>query len=245
MARSIIPEAPFPSYETDDSDRCLLRLIPLTPHRTTGVVYSVVDSGSQMKRVFETLFYGFFVSLLFSSATGQKPQAAPPRQAPSVPVFTAADLAAKVPAARPDDVKSIDAIVQAAYESISGPAGPRDWNRFRSLFLPQARFTEAGENPTPFLVSWTVEEFIRDASQVFAEEPFYENGIVNQPDTYGHMSQVLSSYESRRSKGAKPFQRGLNSFQIFNDGTRWWIVSIFWDSERPNNPLPAKLAAKP
>lgn len=54
--------------------------------------------------------------------------------------------------------------------------------------------------------------------------------------------QVLRSYESRHSPGEKPFQRGINSFQVVNEGTRWWIVSIFWDSERPDNPLPAKFA---
>jgi len=56
------------------------------------------------------------------------------------------------------------------------------------------------------------------------------------------MTQVLSSYESHRSPGDKPFDRGVNSFQLLNDGSRWWIVSIFWDSERPDNPIPAKLA---
>ena len=42
-------------------------------------------------------------------------------------------------AARPDDVKSVDAIIAAVYDAISGPAGERDWDRLRSLFLPEAR----------------------------------------------------------------------------------------------------------
>ncbi len=66
---------------------------------------------------------------------------------PQVPIFTAADLAAKVPAAKLEDVKSMDAILHAIYDVISGPAGDRDWNRFRSLFLPQARFTQVGKVP--------------------------------------------------------------------------------------------------
>jgi len=136
--------------------------------------------------------------------------------------------------------------MQAAYESISGPAGARDWNRFRSLFLPQARFTQVGEAPdgSKFVISWGVEEFIRDAGEVFAKDPFYENAIVNLPESYGGMTQVLSSYESKRAPGGVAFERGVNSFQVLNDGKRWWVVSIFWDSERPNNPLPAKLAKK-
>ena len=182
-----------------------------------------------------------------SLAAAQKAETAPPSQMPpSLPIISAAELESKVPTPKPDDVKSIDAIMHAAYDSISGPAGARDWNRFRSLFLPQARFTQVGKGPdgSTFIISWSEEEFIRDATQVFAKDPFYENAIVNKPDSYGGMTQVLSSYESKRTPDGKPFERGVNSFQLLNDGKRWWVVSIFWDSERPDNPLPAKLAKK-
>ncbi len=161
-------------------------------------------------------------------------------------MFSAADLAAKVPAPKPEDVKSLDAIMHAAYDSISGPAGGRDWNRFRSLFLPQARFTAVGKGPdgAGFVISWNVDEFVRDAGAVFAKDPFYEIAIVNRPEGFGNMTQVLSSYESKRTPGGAPFERGMNSFQVLNDGKRWWIVSIFWDTERPDNPLPAEMASK-
>jgi hypothetical protein len=184
---------------------------------------------------------------LSAFATAQKTESAQsPQMPPALPIFSAADLAAKVPAPKPEDVKSADAIMHAAYDVISGPAGPRDWNRFRSLFLPQARFTQVGkgQDGSAFVISWNVDEFIRDAGAVFAKDPFYENAIVNQPQSYGNMTQVLSSYESHRSPGDKPFDRGVNSFQVLNDGKRWWVVSIFWDSERPDNPLPANLAKK-
>jgi len=165
---------------------------------------------------------------------------------PQAPVFTAADLAAKVPPPKPDDVQSMNAILRAIYDVISGPAGERDWNRFRSLFLPQARFTQAGKNPDGKTVvfAWSVEEFVRDAATVFAKEAFYEKAIVNQPETYGNIAQVFSSYESRHDPAEKPFQRGINSIQLLNDGKRWWVLSILWDSERPDNPLPVKFAGK-
>jgi hypothetical protein len=194
------------------------------------------------------LTLGVLCAVLMSGvAVAQKSDAAaPPPMPPSLPIFSASDLAAKVPVPKPADVQSLDAIMHAAYDSISGPAGPRDWNRFRSLFLPQARFTQVGKGPdgATFVISWSVDEFVRDAGAVFAKDPFYENAIVNRPDRYGNMTQVLSSYESHRSLGDKPFERGVNSFQLLNDGKRWWIVSIFWDSERPDNPLPANLVKK-
>jgi hypothetical protein len=186
-------------------------------------------------------------TLLGAAAGAQKPEAAPPSQTPpQVPILSAAELAAKVPAPRPDDVKSVDAIMHAIYDVISGPAGERDWSRFRSLFLPQARFAQTEKHPegATAIISWSVDEFVRDAGEVFAKEAFYETAIVNQPDTFGNVTQVFSSYESRHSPGEKPFQRGVNSIQLLNDGKRWWVVSILWDSERPDNPLPAKLATK-
>ena len=67
---------------------------------------------------------------------------------------------------------------------------------------------------------------------------------MNKADSYGGMTQVFSSYESHRAPGDKPFERGVNSFQLLNDGKRRWVVSIFWDSERSDNPLPIKMAKK-
>ncbi|MGA7168713.1 MAG: hypothetical protein WBX08_06160 [Candidatus Sulfotelmatobacter sp.] len=161
---------------------------------------------------------------------------------PQVPMFTAAELAAKIPAARPEDVKSMDTILSAIYDVISGPIGGRDWNRFRSLFLPQARFTEVSTRPdgSKVVLTWSVDEFIRDAGEVFSKEPFYEKAIVNRPESFGNITQVFSSYESRHSPTDKPFERGINSIQLLNDGNRWWVLSILWDTERAGNPLPAK-----
>jgi hypothetical protein len=52
---------------------------------------------------------------------------------------------------------------------------------------------------------------------------------------------VFSAYDSKRTlQDAQPFARGINSIQVFNDGRRWWIVSVYWDSERAGNPIPAK-----
>lgn len=176
----------------------------------------------------------------------QKAETTPAPMPPQTPITNAAELAAKVPAPRPEDVKTMDGIMHAIYDVISGPAGERDWKRFRSLFLPQARFTEVGKTPegTTYVISWGMDEFVRDAKEIFAKQGFYESGIVNDPQSYGNMTQVFSSYESRNSPAEKPFQRGINSVQLLNDGTRWWVVSIFWDSERADNPLPAKFAKK-
>jgi hypothetical protein len=189
----------------------------------------------------------FYVVFAMSAALAQKaegPQNA--QMPPDVPMFSATDLAAKVPAPKPEDVKSRDAILRAIYDVISGPAGGRDWNRFRSLFLPQARFTEVSTGPDggKVIMTWNVDEFVRDAGQVFAKDPFYEKAIVNRAESFGDVSQVFSSYESRRNPADKPFERGINSIQLLNDGKRWWVLSILWDTERKANPLPTRFSQK-
>jgi hypothetical protein len=143
-------------------------------------------------------------------------------------------------------VKSIDGMLAALYSVISGPAGERDWNRFRSLFLPQARLTAATKRPdgTSRIRPMSVEDYAKGAGDYFAQHGFFESAIVNRIQTFGNVSQVFSSYESRHAAGEAPFARGINSIQMLYDGSRWWIVSILWDEERGDNPLPKEFAVK-
>ena len=167
-------------------------------------------------------------------------KSAPPQQAPIAPPQ---NLSARVPPAKPADVQSIDGILLAIYDVISGPAGDRDWNRFRSLFVPEARLTSTAKNPGASDVRLlTVDDFIQRAGHYFSTHAFYESAVVNRVQKFGDIAQVFSSYESRNAPSEKPFVRGINSIQLFNDGSRWWVLSILWDEESPNNPLPADMA---
>jgi hypothetical protein len=149
----------------------------------------------------------------------------------------------KVPEAAAADVAGSDAILKAVYDVISGPAGKqRDWERLRSLCVPEVRFVVAakagGAEPVH---SYSFDAFAH-ASQKFLEtEGFYERGIANRTERFDRMAQVFSTYESRHSANdPKPFERGINSFQLVNDGKRWWIVNIFWEQEGRENPIPKK-----
>lgn len=181
--------------------------------------------------------------LLSFSVFPQSSEKAPATQPQAAPQTTPT---ANTPAARPEDVKSIDSILAALYGVISGPAGERDWNRFRSLFLPQARLTAAVKNAdgTARIRPMGVEDYAKGAGSYFLQHPFFESPIVNRVETFGNITQIFSSYESRHAAGEAPFARGINSIQLLNDGTRWWIVSILWDEERADNPLPKEFAAK-
>lgn len=150
--------------------------------------------------------------------------------------------AAASPQANPSDVDSVEHIVAAAYDSISGPAGPRNWDRLRSLFYPDARLIpsrrdnagKVGASPL------SVEQYIERGKQYFDKEGFYEASVANRIEIWDHIADVWSTYESRHARGEKPFARGINSFQLLYDGTRWWVVTIYWEGEDPGHPLPRK-----
>lgn len=153
----------------------------------------------------------------------------------------AQDLSSRVPVPRPDDVNSLHSILKSIYDVISGPAGDRDWNRFRSLFVPEARLTSATRIDGGPVRLFDVDGYARGAGGYFKTHAFYESAIANRIQKFGNIAQVFSSYASRTAPNERPFARGVNSIQLFNDGTRWWVLSILWDEETPTNPLPPEL----
>jgi hypothetical protein len=148
------------------------------------------------------------------------------------------------PAANPADVGSIDSIIAAVYDVISGPAGKkRDWDRMRSLFIQGARLIPTGQRPNDGYASrvLTVEDFISRSAPFMEHEGFFEKESARKTETFANIAHVFSTYESRHTaQDPKPFQRGINSFQLMNDGSRWWIVTIFWQGEDEKNPIPEK-----
>jgi len=155
--------------------------------------------------------------------------------------------------ANPSDVSSIDAIVTAAYDSISGPAGEkRNWDRERSLYYPGARLIPTAKPVTSD--EWQVtsenkiapqildiEGFIARVEPFFKENGFYEKEVARRTEQFGQIAHVWSTYESRHNADdPEPFMRGINSIQLFHDGSRWWIVTIYWQQESLVDPIPAK-----
>jgi len=144
--------------------------------------------------------------------------------------------------AAPSDVEHINAIMHAVYDVISGPAGVRDWDRFRSLFKPEAKLIPVGVGPdgTVGIGFRSVDEYAKSAGGYFENNGFFEREIHRVTEQFGHIVHVFSTYESRHNADdAEPFARGINSFQLMYDGSRWWVINIFWDSERPDQSIPA------
>ena len=141
---------------------------------------------------------------------------------------------------RPEDVSSPDAIIKAMYDTISGPAGKRNWHRLRSLYLDGARLIPTGKrvHKEGELQVMSIDEWIEDVTDFFAENPFYEKEIVRHFDRFGNIIQAFSTYEARDKPDGAPIGRGINSIQLLFHQGRWWIVTVMWDNESRDNPLP-------
>lgn len=124
-----------------------------------------------------------------------------------------------------DDEFDIKATVLATYNVISGPAGRRDWNRFKELFAPGARLIHKDKVMTP-------DEFQAESQKYFADHGFFERPVSTRVDIYGGMAHVWSAYESRNnSNDEKPFAKGMNSFQLVKREGRWQVMTILWQEE--------------
>jgi hypothetical protein len=141
---------------------------------------------------------------------------------------------------RPEDIATPDAIIKAMYDTISGPAGTRNWYRERSLFLDGARLIPIGKriHKEGELQILSLEEWIEDAEPFLAENDFYEIEIMRQMNRYGNLVQAFSTYEARNSEDGEPIARGINSIQLLHKDDRWWIVTVMWDNETRDNPIP-------
>jgi hypothetical protein len=185
--------------------------------------------------------------LVCTAGTAQEAKPTPPPAPTPIPGSIASHP--NWPKANPEDVKSPEAILNAVYSVISGGKGQaRDWDRMRSLFIPDAALIPTISSPPApgpaghaDAVILGINGYIQRSNARMTADGFFEHSIHNEIEQFGNIVQVWSTYESRHSPDdPKPFARGINSFQLLKDGDRYWVVNIFWDSELPSKPIPAK-----
>ncbi len=139
------------------------------------------------------------------------------------------------------DVQTLDGIIKAYYDVISGGAGqPRDWERDTSLHHPDALIMITGKdkNSIPYMITQSLSEYHKSFG--VPKSGFWEYEISRETRTFGNITHVWSTYETKTEKNGPVTQRGINSIQLYYDGNRWWILSWMFDNERTDNPLPKK-----
>lgn len=139
-----------------------------------------------------------------------------------------------------DDVKTLDAIIKAYYEVVSGPAGEApDFSRDSKLHHPSALISVASvdNDGKPRLSTMSLKGFY-DRFGGVRQRGFYEWEIHRRTERFGNIANVWSTYAASDKQNGEPLMRGINNIQLFFDGGRWWIVSWIYDSERVGNPIP-------
>jgi hypothetical protein len=146
--------------------------------------------------------------------------------------------------ADPRDVSTVDGIMKAFYDVISGPAGePREWSRDRTLYIPDMRFVsmDVDSSGKPVANVMSHQQFVERSDPGLVKQGFYEEEIHRVTRSFGNITHVFSTYTMRQKPGGPLLGRGVNSIQLFWDGTRWWIANATWDDERKENPIPRDL----
>lgn len=142
-----------------------------------------------------------------------------------------------------DDVESVDSIITAVYDVISGPAGQRDWDRFSSLFNESATMgaitqTENGELR---YLTMTPGQYIERNDEYFRKNGFWEEEIAREVFKFGEMATVQTSFNIKTTKDGEVTRRGINTVQLVYEQNRWWITNITWNNERDDNKIPNQL----
>jgi hypothetical protein len=172
------------------------------------------------------------------SAAAGATDAATPAAAPASETWTPSM------APLPEDVSSIDGMVQAWYDIVSGPAGEaRNWSRDSTLYSPGVRFVIVGAGADGVEHATVTDHgtFARESAPGFEKNGFYEREIHRETQRIGNVAYLLSTYEWRRTPDGPVGGRGVNSISLFHDGTRWWITQAMWSDETPANPIPPEL----
>lgn len=140
------------------------------------------------------------------------------------------------------NVATLDSTIETLYSVISGDAGvKRDWDLFKHLFYKNAKLIPTGKNEKGKQIAryMSPEDYINSSGKWLLENGFHEVEMSRKVQTFGNITHVFSTYESFRKKDDKtPFMRGINSIQLLNDGTRWWIINIYWMQESEAHPIP-------
>jgi hypothetical protein len=130
------------------------------------------------------------------------------------------------------DCQSIDSIITALYECISGPAGaPRDWQRHQGLFHPTGRSMRTGQDESgkSNVTVMDCAQYRANTEPVLASLDFFEIETAREEQRFGNVASVRSVYEARaHPDDAELIKQGENFVHLYNDGSRWWIMNIIW-----------------
>lgn len=151
-------------------------------------------------------------------------------------MFTANALQAQVKYEK--DVASIDALIKASYEVVSGEKGAkRQWERDLYLHHPKAIYSYY-DRAKGKQIAMSLQEFHKETDEMVLSTAFYEIEVNREVRVFGNIAQVWSTYETYIEKGGKVARRGINSIQLIFENNRWYIISWIFSGETETNRIP-------
>lgn len=136
-----------------------------------------------------------------------------------------------------DDVKTIDAIINAYYGVISGSSDdPWQFERDKYLHASNAVITRLDSSGKAEIHSLEAEYIPMGLNP---RESFYEVELKRTVSHYGNMAQVWSAFEVRTDANTPGDVRGLNSIQLHFENNRWYIDNWTVQMEEDGNNLVA------
>ncbi|MGD1845226.1 MAG: hypothetical protein ACFB10_07525 [Salibacteraceae bacterium] len=138
---------------------------------------------------------------------------------------------------------SLDATIVTFYQLLSGPAGPRDWEKLRGYCAADAQFNAVtyAEDGSPSPLIGTIDNYINNAGPFFEKNGFEIREIKRKTQIYGNIAQIFSTYQASYTLAgnAEKFEeRGVYSFQLIRTSSGWQFLHVFWNVESPFDPLP-------
>ena len=143
---------------------------------------------------------------------------------------------------RPEDVSTIDGMVRAYYEVVSGPAEKkREWGRDATLYVPGIRFLifREDKNGKTSVRTLTHQEFVDESQAAMAGKAFYEREVHRIAHRAGNVAHVFCTAEQAYSPTGPVEGRSIDSLEMYWDGSRWWITNAnIWEVDTKARPLP-------
>ena len=141
---------------------------------------------------------------------------------------------------RPEDVSTIDGIVKAYYEVVSGPADKdREWGRDATLYVPGIRFIifSVGKDGKTAARSLSHQEFVNESDPAMKSKSFYEHEVHRITHRVGNVVHVMCTAEQQSEMGGPVKGQSVDSLEMYWDGTRWWIASANIWKLKPGQPM--------
>ncbi len=127
------------------------------------------------------------------------------------------------------------ALTRRLYDVVSAPPGERHWESIRDLYHPRATLVRTGldDEGRPFVLAMSFDEYVANATETLSSTEFSETEIRQDVTVFGNVARLISVYEyTSRSSDVTRQGRGVNFFNLVNEGHGWKIMNIVWDNER-------------